>query len=242
MKKNQRTAISLFSGAGGMDIGFANAGFKILACVEVDPACCQTLNANVPAYTKVIEKDVRRVTGDELLKAVGLKRGQVDCLFGGPPCQSFSLAGKRHGLDDERGQLVGEFIRLVHEVQPKTFVMENVKGMATWGGGAVLDYIEERLANPHPSHAKGVYKVDHKVLNSADYGVPQVRNRIFIVGNRLDKQFAWPKATHAPVQNGKMRYLSVGESLSDLPPATPPSLNALRIADTIKGRREKHGY
>lgn len=240
--KNERTAISLFSGAGGMDIGFAKAGFKVLVCVEIDPSCCQTLTVNVPPYTKVLERDVRDVSGEELLEACGKKRGEIDCLFGGPPCQSFSLAGKRLGLDDERGQLVGEFIRLVHEIQPKTFVMENVKGMATWGGGAVLDYIEKRLVNPDLSQAGFQYNVTHKILNSADFGVPQIRNRIFIVGNRLGKAFDWPKATHASVKNGKMRYLSVGESLSKLPPATPPSKNALRIAETIKGRREKHGY
>lgn len=242
MGNKPRTAISLFSGAGGMDIGFAAAGFKVLACVEVDPACCQTLEANVPPYTKVVEADIRSVKGADLLKTVGLKVGEVDCLFGGPPCQSFSLAGKRHGLDDERGQLVGEFIRLVHEIQPKSFVMENVKGMATWGNGAVLDYIEHKLANPDGSKAGGVYAVSHRILNAADFGVAQVRNRIFIVGNRLSKEYHWPKATHATVQNGKKRHIGAGEVLGSLPPATPPSVNALRIADTIKGRREKHGY
>lgn len=241
-KKKQLAAISVFSGAGGMDIGFRAAGFKVLACVEVDSACCQTLEANMPSYTKILERDIRSVSGEELLKVCGLERGEVDCLFGGPPCQSFSLAGKRQGLEDERGQLVGEFIRLVHEIQPKSFVMENVKGMATWGGGAVLDYIEDRLANPDPARPNAVYAVTHNILNAADYGVPQIRNRIFIVGNRLEKQFVWPKPTHAAVQNGKKRHESVGDALSELPPATPPSVNALRIAGTIKGRRERHGY
>lgn len=242
MKKKQPTAISLFSGAGGMDIGFSQAGFRVLACVEIDSACCQTLEVNLPRYTTVVEKDVRDVSGDELLDICGLERGQVDCLFGGPPCQSFSLAGKRQGLDDERGQLVGEFIRLVHEIQPKSFVMENVKGMATWGGGAVLDYIEDRLANPDSDRQNSVYSVTHQVLNAANYGVPQIRNRIFIVGNRLDKEFIWPTATHAPVKNGKKQHNNVGDALNVLPPATPPSKNALRIAETIKARRERHGY
>ena len=145
MDKKTRTAISLFSGAGGMDIGFAAAGFKILACVEVDPACCQTLRANVPSHTIVLEADVRRLTGADLLQKVGL---------------------------NERGQLVGEFIRLVHEIQPKSFVMENVKGMATWGNGAVLDYIEHKLANPENGPSSSIYTVSHKVLNAADFGIP----------------------------------------------------------------------
>lgn len=240
MRSKPLTAISLFSGAGGMDIGFLNAGFKVLACVELDPACCQTLEANVPPYTKVLARDIRSVSGKELLEVAGCRQGEVDCLFGGPPCQSFSLAGKRMGLNDERGQLVGEFIRLVHEIKPKSFVMENVKGMATWSNGAVLAYIEEKLSNPNGGMPE--YSVEHNILNAADFGVAQIRKRIFVVGNRLGKNVSWPKPTHASVQNGKKRYAGVGEVLDSLPPASAPSPTAMRIADTIKDRRTRHGY
>lgn len=225
-----------------MDIGFMQAGFKTLACVELDPACCQTLRANVPAHTAVVEKDIRHLSGSDLLEVAKLRRGELDCLYGGPPCQSFSLAGTRKGLDDERGQLVGEFIRLVHEIQPKSFVMENVKGMATWQHGAVLKYIEDRLSSPVGPQAHADYAVTHEVLNAACFGVAQIRHRIFIVGNRMGKTYVWPKPSHAAVQNGRKQFESVGSVLSRLPQASPPSKNGLRIAETIKGRRERFGY
>lgn len=160
-----KKAVSLFSGAGGMDIGFEAAGIKPILCVEIDPACCETLRLNMPK-TDIWETDVSKVSGEQILKRIGLKKGELDVLYGGPPCQSFSLAGKRGGLNDERGELVFEFVRLVHELSPKAFVMENVKGMANWGKGEVIERIEAEFSNPpHSSRRFGNYKVQHKVLN-----------------------------------------------------------------------------
>jgi DNA (cytosine-5)-methyltransferase 1 len=242
MDSRRLLAISLFSGAGGMDIGFMQAGYKVLACVESDPSCCQTLRTNLPNHTLVIEDDIRNVSGSELLMLTGVKRGDIDCLFGGPPCQSFSLAGARKGMADDRGQLVLEFIRLVNEIQPRSFVMENVKGMANWQGGIVLDFIKSAFSERSTSEGKAKYEVQHSVLNSASFGVPQVRERIFIVGNRLGKKLKFPSATHGKRGSDLKPYAVAGDALFALPPATPPSATALRIADTIQARREKHGY
>jgi DNA (cytosine-5)-methyltransferase 1 len=240
-------AISLFSGAGGLDIGFERAGFDIRLAVEVDPSCCDTLRTNMPR-TVVLNADVAELTGRELCNLAGLQMGEVDCLFGGPPCQSFSLAGNRKGLSDPRGQMVGHFVRLVREIGPKSFVMENVKGMLNWNGGAVLQYLEEEFSEPI-NHGAGqiLYNVNRKVLNAVDFGAAQRRERIFVVGNRLDKTMAFPKPTHANVETlnksvGLVPFNTVGNELSKLPNPDMPSKTALRVSETITARRVSHGY
>lgn len=164
-------------------------------------------------------------------------------IYGGPPCQSFSLAGKREGLNDPRGMLVGEFIRLVHEILPKAFVMENVKGMVNWEGGRVLNFIEESFADPIEWDGRSVsFRTQHQVLNAADHGVPQFRERIFIIGNRMSKQFAFPEPTNGPADMFLKPYVTVGETLGLLPEASEPSETALRVSGTIKARIASHGY
>ncbi|NOR31899.1 MAG: DNA (cytosine-5-)-methyltransferase [Sulfitobacter sp.] len=240
------TAISLFSGAGGMDIGFSQAGFDVKLAVELDPSCCDTLRANL-TKTKVLEADVSKLSGAELCDLAGLEIGNVDCLFGGPPCQSFSLAGDRKGLNDPRGELVGHFIRLVREIGPKSFVMENVKGMANWQSGAVLEMIENEIAAPVLLRGyEYQYKAQHKVLDAVNFGVPQHRERIFVVGNRLEKSMSFPEPTHnspkRPHDNRLKPTCNVGKVLNSLPEADQPSETALRVSGTIKERRVKHGY
>jgi DNA (cytosine-5)-methyltransferase 1 len=239
-------AISLFSGAGGMDLGFNAAGFDILASVEIDPACCDTLRQNLRnASTVVMENDVRAVTGKSLCDRFGLSVGELDCLFGGPPCQSFSLAGDRAGLSDERGKLLFEFFRLVDELRPKVFVLENVKGILNWSSGAVVKMIYELF--DQGSFNSLPYKVEHRCLNAVDYGAPQYRERAFFVGNRLGKNMTFPSPTHGKGKLGKVTEFvrpvrTVGDSILDLPAATPPSKMASRVSQTIKGRIARHGY
>jgi DNA (cytosine-5)-methyltransferase 1 len=245
-KMSKPTAISLFSGAGGMDIGFEQAGFDVRLAVELDPSCCDTLRANLKK-TRVLEADVSKLSGAELCDLAGLEIGNVDCLFGGPPCQSFSLAGHRKGLNDPRGELVGHFIRLVREIGPKSFVMENVKGMANWQSGAVLEMIENEIAAPVLLRGyKYQYKAQHKVLDAVNFGVPQHRERIFVVGNRLEKSMSFPEPTHnspkRPHDNRLKPTLNVGKILNSLPEPDQPSETALRVSGTIKERRVKHGY
>lgn len=248
--KQKPKVISLFSGAGGMDIGFENAGFEIAVAVEFDLSCCNTLRANRPNL-KVMQCDVSSIKTEDILREANLNPLEAGLVIGGPPCQSFSLAGKRLGMDEPRGRLVLDFIRIVREALPVAFVMENVKGMANWQGGAALRAIEETLAEPISFMGKTYqYVIQHKVLNAANFGAPQFRERVFLVGNRLGKEFSFPSPTHGEVdgqiglfqKHQLKKYVSVWDAIGNLPSAEEPSEMAKRISETIRGRIEKHGY
>ncbi|MBQ7691871.1 MAG: DNA (cytosine-5-)-methyltransferase [Muribaculaceae bacterium] len=233
----QFQVISLFSGAGGMDIGFEQAGFHVAVAVEIDPACCDTLRTNKPDLP-IINQSIVELTGQEILDAAGLRVGEPALVVGGPPCQSFSLAGLRMGLDDDRGKLLFEYVRIVRETLPKAFVLENVKGLANWDHGRALQLLLEELAYPiEYNGCEYNYTVSPpRVLNAVDYGVPQNRERLIIVGNRLGKQFLYPAPhTFEPKK-------TVWDAIGSLPKPEKPSATALRVAETIKERREKHGY
>ena len=249
--KEHRRVISLFSGAGGLDIGFRDAGFETAVMVERDSACCRTLRTNMPDVP-VIEGDITEISTAEILQAAKLKPLEAALVVGGPPCQSFSLAGRRMGLNDPRGRLVLEFIRIVREALPVGFVMENVRGLANWEHGRAIDAIMEEATQPI-SYKGRTYKYDvkYQILNAASYGAPQFRERIFIVGNRLHVPFQFPASTHGDVKNATKTdlfghevkpYVTVWNAIGGLPPATPPSETALRVAGTIKERIAKHGY
>ena len=236
--------ISLFSGAGGLDIGFNQAGFKTAVMVELDPACCRTLHKNEP-HIPIIEGDLNNVSTTQILEKGNMQPLEAALVIGGPPCQSFSLAGKRMGLNDPRGKLVLEFIRVVREALPVGFVMENVKGLANWAGGKALDAIVREATQPISYNGKTYqYEVKYQVLNAAEYGVPQFRERIFIVGNRIECDFKFPQKKYGPSGNmvGLPSYRTVRDAICNLPDATPPSATALRVSESIKGRIEKHGY
>jgi len=242
--------ISLFSGAGGMDIGFGMAGFQISVAVEYDKSCCETLKKNNPDL-KVIHADISTVKTNDILKVGGLKVTEPALIIGGPPCQSFSLAGKRMGMEDSRGKLVLEFIRVVRESLPKVFVMENVKGMVNWEKGRAIQAIMNEIADPITYEGMEYsYDVSMAVLNAADYGVPQFRERVFLVGNRVGKKFQFPEPTHGNQSKGlvdlfnkrKKSYTTVWDAIGNLPPADEPSETALRVSKTIKKRIIKHGY
>lgn len=246
----KRKVISLFSGAGGMDIGFEQAGFTTVVAVEVDTSCCETLRVNRPDL-KIINQDITTVTTDEILRVGNLKPLEPALVIGGPPCQSFSLAGKREGLDDKRGRLVLEFIRVVREALPIGFVMENVKGMLNWSSGKAIKHILSEVRKEIVyNDTKYSYNVSYKVLNAVDYGAAQFRERVFIVGNRVGKEFSFPTPSHCEQESDQNHLFggrqkkrpTVWDAIGHLPPATPPSGVALRVAETIKGRREKHGY
>ena len=229
--------ISLFSGAGGLDIGFKNAGFEIAVAVEMDPACCETLQAN-NSQLPIINKNITEVSAQEILSKAGLQPLEAALVIGGPPCQSFSLAGLRKGLDDERGKLLFEFVRIVREALPIGFVLENVKGLTNWDKGLALNLLIEELTKPIEYNGK-TYKytlAEPQVLNAVDYGVPQYRERLILVGNRCGYEFNYPE----PCPENKRK--NVWDAIGSLPPPDAPSETALMVAKTIKGRREKHGY
>ncbi len=234
---NTKKVISLFSGAGGLDIGFERAGFQIAVCVEIDPSCCETLRSNKPELS-IINKSIVDVTGKEVLDAAGMKIGEPALVIGGPPCQSFSLAGLRKGLDDERGKLLFEYVRIVRETLPKAFVLENVKGLTNWDHGRAMQLLLDELKKTIVYNGKEYqYTISApQVLNAVDYGVPQNRERLIIVGNRMGKSFLYP-APHI-FEPPK----TVWDAIGCLPKPEEPSETARRVAGTIKNRREKYGY
>ncbi len=192
----QPTAIALFSGGGGLDIGFAAAGFDIRVSTDIDTFSCQTLTNNMskkrflPRHP-VLASDIRELTGKDILRSAGLERGEVDVVFGGPPCQSFSVFGLRKGLADPRGGLIWEFHKLVRALKPKVFVFENVYGLVSANGGQIL----RDLTNQFSENEK--YNISSEIYELADYGIPQWRKRLFIVGVRGNRM-----SSRLPLPNG----------------------------------------
>lgn len=170
-------AIDLFAGAGGMTLGFEQAGFDVLLSVEIDPIHCAIHEFNFPLW-KVLCKSVVELTGEEIRSYPFIKKRDIDVIFGGPPCQGFSLMGKRV-LEDPRNSLVFHFLRIINELKPKYFVMENVAGLTV---GQSKQILLEIIA----SFKECDYDVkeDYQVLNAAFFGVPQSRERLFLIGCR----------------------------------------------------------
>ncbi|OYT72896.1 MAG: hypothetical protein CFK52_03605 [Chloracidobacterium sp. CP2_5A] len=226
-KDQMRKAISLFSGAGGMDIGIKDAGFEILAEIELDEHCCATLAANArrqQSATRIIRADVRAIDPSALLKEVNLEEGQLDLLFGGPPCQPFSLAGKQLGLRDERGWLIFEMVRFAEALRPEVILIEQVKGLLSSRGG------EHRRGEVFEKLLRELRAIDYapkwQVMLAADYGVPQMRERLFIVATRGRNDFRFPERTHAPLEErgglfGYEPYVEVGKVIAGLGKPTP---------------------
>lgn len=196
--------IDLFAGAGGLSLGFEQAGFDIVAAVDIDPIHCATHKFNFPNCATVC-KSVIDVTGDELRRRAGVGKRDVDVVVGGAPCQGFSMIGKR-ALDDARNQLVYHYVRVVMELRPKYFVFENVKGLTI---GKHRQFLKEIIE----AFSEGGYDVvtDYKVLNAADYGVPQDRRRLFLLGAR--------KGLALPTYPQPTGHTTVGEAIGDIPDA-----------------------
>jgi DNA (cytosine-5)-methyltransferase 1 len=202
------TALSLFSGGGGLDLGFSAAGFTVGCSSDIDPFSCKTLVLNKgkkPFYTHAhsIPADIRKISASDLLKEANL-RGEIDIVLGGPPCQAFSIFGQRKGLGDPRGNLVWEYLRIIREVQPKAFVFENVSGLKSIHGGELYVEILEQLV------ACG-YTVSAHSYQVADFGIPQFRDRVFFIGARNGNEVPPMEPTH----EGKHRV--VREALRFLP-------------------------
>lgn len=238
-------AISLFSGAGGLDIGVAQAGFDILACIEIDKHCCETLRASVQREnrgTRVLEDDIRKVDPVVLMQELTLHPGQLDLLCGGPPCQAFSQIGKRQCLDDDRGMLLFEMVRFAEVFHPKTILIEQVKGLLNapdqeGSSGGVLKQLLSRLELLK-------YSVQWKTISAADYGVPQMRQRVFVICAQSPGSFEFPPPTHISGKNSLPlfpSYVTVGEALEGLPAPALPSEVALDSSHIdITPTRDRH--
>ena len=224
---SNRDVISLFSGAMGLDIGLGQAGLNVVIGQDFEPVCVDTMRAN---GHKVLGGDIREIKPQTLLDLTGLCIGEPFMICGGPPCQPFSTAGKRLGINDPRGSLFMDFIRMIDYIRPRFFVMENVKGIMSaplkhvpqanrsvkdendpeQKLGTVLDVILAEFS-------KLGYKTVYGILDAVNYGVPQFRERFILIGSRDHEDIFLPVPTHFQMhQNPEYRWKTVGEAIRDL--------------------------
>jgi DNA (cytosine-5)-methyltransferase 1 len=216
--KNKFDVVSLFSGCGGLDLGlhggftflgkqYSKNPFKVVFANDISKAATQTFQLNFP--------DVEIVENEDIVQLLSKKNrlpSSADLVIGGFPCQDFSLAGKRQGLNVKRGQLYLSMVEAVKRLQPKIFLAENVKGLLIWEKGLAIETIKADFANLG-------YEVKHKLLNTADYGVPESRERVIIVGVRrdLEKEFVFPEPTHSKNPVGRLKpWVTLKDALGDI--------------------------
>ncbi|MDC0366593.1 DNA cytosine methyltransferase [Pelagibacteraceae bacterium] len=180
MKKNKLKVLSLFAGAGGMDLGFKNAGYDIIWANDFDADSVKTYKRNLGDH--IVLGDIEKIRTNNM-------PNNPDVVIGGFPCQGFSIANLSRRVDDSRNKLYKQMLRVIRAKKPKYFVAENVSGILTLGKGAVIQKIIKDFKSIG-------YKVDYKILNAANYGVPQSRKRVIIIGNRLGLENSYPKQTH----------------------------------------------
>lgn len=222
--------VSLFSGLGGLDLGLEAAGWECVFATDIDRHAIDSLLANqgfsLPNGARFLENaeidkaDIRELAGHRILSRVGRRRGEIALLAGGPPCQSWSSAGHQLGFEDPRGQLIGEYLRVAGELDCRYLLFENVRGLVTARGpdgvpGSALAWLREQL------FARG-WQTRVELLNAADYGVPQRRVRVVLVGYRTGDvpQFPLPDHCKASDPRNLPPWRSLGECLAELAPPT----------------------
>lgn len=225
---NTHYAISLFSGAGGLDLGIEAAGFVTRLCTDIDDFSCKTLNLNKSRQhgsflqqATIAQRNIKEYSTEEILKDAGLTKEQVDLVYGGPPCQAFSVFGKRQGINDPRGTLLWDYIRVIREIQPRSFIFENVAGILTVDDGRVFDMLKAALETNESGER--IYNLSYALFNTAAYGIPQYRQRVIIYGVRCHEAIPIPAETHytqpdAPVP-GLLPPVTVATAFRDLPDA-----------------------
>lgn len=229
--------ISLFSGIGGLDFGFEAAGFRTAVALELDRTSCRTMRLN--RRWNVIESDINSVASEEVLGAAGLQVGEADVLIGGPPCQPFSKAsywarGDALRLDDPRADTLSGYLRVLRDTRPRAFLLENVYGLAYEGKDEGLRHILDGIEQINREVGTR-YRVTWRVLNCADYGVPQTRERVFLVGSRDGREFHFPEPSHtrskdqpADIFLSMEPYRTAWDAIGDLPAPHGEELDALR--------------
>ena len=208
--------VDLFAGVGGLSYGFAHDEcFEIVAANEILPNMAKAYELNHPSV-KMYNRDIKDFGISDLSQDLGIQKKDIDLVIGGPPCQAYSTVGKRLA-DDPRGQLFQEYYRVLQELDPTAFIFENVKGLLSMQKGELFKTILELFASLG-------YRVEHKLLNAADFGTPQIRERVIVVGTKLNQPFFFPQPTHYnPDQpknlfNSTMNpYITLAEAIGDLP-------------------------
>lgn len=221
---DNRDVISLFSGAMGLDIGLTRAGLNVVIGQDFDDVCVETMRAN--GY-KVLGGDIKTIQPEELLELTGLSIGEPFLICGGPPCQPFSTAGKRLGINDPRGSLFMDFIRMINYIRPRFFIMENVKGLMS----SPLKHVplsERNGSDPEQQlgtvlevilseFSKLGYKTVYGVLDAVNYGVPQFRERLVLIGSRDNEDIYLPLPTHFQMhQNKEYQWQTIKSVIKDL--------------------------
>lgn len=232
--------LSLYTGAGGLDLGLEAAGFETVAAVEFDPDAVSTLQAN--RDWPVFDQDIHEVTSAELLAAAGVGVGEIDLLAGGPPCQPFSKSGywargdaKR--LDDPRASTLEAYLRVLRDTQPRAFLLENVAGLAYRNKDEGVDLLKATVEDINRTAGTN-YVLREAILNSAHFGVPQERERFFMVGMRDGQQFQFPQATHGPGE-----VMTTWDAIGDLEEDDDPELAVTgKWADLLPSIPEGDNY
>ena len=227
-------AISLFSGAGGFDLGMEAAGFTTRLCTDIDYHSCQTLQNNKNALANdpqhpflshafIKQKNIKEYSTEEILHDAGLEKGDVALVYGGPPCQSFSVFGQRKGMDDPRGTLLWDYLRVIREIEPTCFVFENVAGLLSIDDGKIFQQFLQELSKDEAGNS--TYITSYYLLDTASFGVPQYRSRVIIYGVKNGQAVPMPKKTHAlneaELSEGLLPAVTVGDAILSLP--DPPS-------------------
>lgn len=226
-RNTRRTLVSLFTGAGGLDLGLEAAGFSASLCVEVDDDARRTLAANRPDWKLAHPGDIERLTPNEILLQAGLAPREVTLLAGGPPCQPFSKSaywatGGREALKDPRAGMLRAYLKVVEATLPQVLLLENVRGLATTNGeGGGLQFLQEGLHEIN-RRQKTKYRLQAIHLNAADYGVPQIRERLFLVATISGQEFMVPPPTHGEGSNLE-KFLTAWDAIGDLDSEIWPS-------------------
>lgn len=198
---------------GGLSFGFAHdEDFEVVAANEILKPMATAYSLNHPSV-RMYNMDIKDFSVNDITRDLGLGKGDIDVVIGGPPCQAYSTVGKRL-IDDPRGKLFQEYFRMLSELRPKVFVFENVKGLLSMSGGDLIKTIVSLFRSLG-------YDVNTKILNAADYGAPQIRERVILAGTLLGGQFRYPAPTHYNPENGRIAglkpYVTLGEAIGDLP-------------------------
>ena len=217
---SNRDVISFFSGAMGLDLGLEQAGLHIRICQDFDESCVKTIEAN---GKNAVLGDIRNIRPEDILNKTGLKQGEPFLVCGGPPCQPFSTAGKRLGINDPRGSLFMDYIRMINYIRPRFFIMENVKGIMS---SPLKSNLDKPLDENSPKTVLDVilsefnkleYKTVYGILDAVNYGVPQFRERFVLIGSRDYEDIVLLIPTNFQMhQNKEMLWKTTGDAIKDL--------------------------
>lgn len=243
-------AISLFTGVGGLDFGFEAAGYSTRVALDSDPVACATVRAN--RGWPILEGAIADISSETILAAAGLAVGEADILIGGPPCQPFSKSsywarGDAKRLEDPRAETLAEYLRVLRETRPKAFLLENVPGLAYKGKNEGIEAVRSGIEAINRDIGTQ-YTVEFASLNAASFGVPQLRERVFLVGSRSGLPFRFPTPTHfhpdsEQALDGRDIYRTAWDAFVGIPELDPkPLAPSGKWADLLPSIPEGHNY